>query len=302
MIASAYTSLSAFFADCYVPRRLLGGSPATIQQYNIAIRHFGRFLGRSPAVSDLDEDRISDFLTSFAAGHARSTLWGARNELMSLASFAQRKGLLSEVPDVPAIRPIRRVPQAYNVADIARLLAAARGTTGKVGSVPASLFWPAFFLVLYDTAARASATWALTWKDWTTGTDALLFRGETQKQRTDQLLRVSRQTAAALEAIRFPPRDLIFFWPGCRRVKYLRIKAIFRDAGLPCGRRDLLQRIRRTTLTLAHRLGVDATAQAGHSSDAITRQSYLDPSGQLQAADVLPRPILPTADPQRLLF
>jgi hypothetical protein len=116
-----------------------------------------------------------------------------------------------------------------------------------------------------------------------------LFRAEYSKQNADQLLKVSAETSKAIEAIR-RPEGKIFPWPHCEALIYFRLKKIFRAAGLPCGRRDLLHKIRRTCATLAHKNGADATVQLGHSCDSVTRKHYLGTDATIQAADVLPRP------------
>ncbi len=284
-------SLTEFFDSLYRPRRLLGGAQKTAEQYAVAIRHFGRFLGRSAAVADLNEDRISGFLSWFSDGRKLATVWSARKNLMALAAYAQRKGLLVEVPDV---RPIQRdsgeVPTAYTVGDITQLISAAQNVKGRIGGIPAGSFWPAFFLTAFDTGARWSPLWALEWKDYRP--PYILFRAEHSKSRKDQSLKISGQCIEAIEAIHKPERRIIFDHPFSCRARYNHVRKIFIAAGLPHGRRDLLQRIRRTTATLMHRRGADATAQLGHSSDAITRRHYLDASNDVQAADVLPRPLL----------
>ncbi len=300
MISSAYPSLASFFNEVYQPRRLLNCSPRTLEQYQIALRHFGRFLGRTPLVTDLDSDRIADFLAHLSSIRQANTVRNNRAMLVALATYAQKRGLLVEVPDVMPVRPLRRLPTSYTIEEISRLLAACHGVRGEIDGVPGRLFWSALFLVAYDTGARARAIWMLQWSNWTP--PILVFRAETQKQKADQILRVSLQTVHALEAIRQPHRDLIFPWSKCQRLKSMKIKRIFKAGGLPHGRRDLLQRIRRTCATLMDRAGGDACRQLGHSSDAVTRASYLDPSHQPQAVDVLPRPIVQPEDRQQRLF
>jgi integrase len=300
MIASAYPDLASFFTQLYQPRRLIGCSAQTVEQYRALILRFGNFLGRAATLPDLDEDRISEFLAWFSAGHRPATVAGTRSKLLALAGYAQRRGLLSEMPDVSPIRQLKRAPQAYTVEHIARLLAAARGTTGSIAGIPASLFFYCLFVLAYDTGARSGAIWALAWTDY--DPPLIIFRAEHAKNKADQILRVSAETVRALAEIRFPERTTIFPWPFSVPYRYRRLKAIFAAAGLPNGRRDLMQRIRRTTLTLMHNAGGDATLQAGHSDPRITLQHYIDPSGRPQAADILPRPVLPMADRQRRLF
>ena len=291
MLDPAHPTLPEFFSKVYRPRRVLGASPKTAELYAITKRHFGRFLGRDAMVSDLDSDRIAEFLSWFMDGRSANTVWGARKQLMALANYAQRRGLLYEVPEVARVRCMRRTPEAYTYEDMVRLVEAARGSAGLIAGISASLFYPCLFRMAYDTGARASAIFALRWMDY--WPPQVVFRAETQKNKADHIVKLSAETQAAVQAIRAPPRDMIFPWPHCHRLKYIRIKSIFKAAGLPHGRRDLLQRIRRTTATLMHNNGGDATWQLSHSSDAITRRHYIDPRGQVQAADLLPQPPLP---------
>ena len=167
--------------------------------------------------------------------------------------------------------------------------------------IPAARFWVAFFLILFDTACRFSAAWALRWTDYRPDVPSLLFRAESQKNRCDQLLRISHQTANALQAILDPPRVLIFPWELHWTSRYNHIKRIFRAAGLPADRRGLCQKIRRTSLTLIHRAGGDACQQGGHSSPAVTVRYYLDPTTGVQGVDFLPRLRL-SVNRQRTLF
>lgn len=106
----------------------------------------------------------------------------------------------------------------------------------------------------------------------------------------DQIVKVSEETAEAIDRIRWPERRLIFDLGRCDQMRYYYVRKILKAAGLPFGRNDQLKRIRKTTLTEFHSRGGDAACQAGHTSDATTRRYYLDPRHQLQAADVLPRP------------
>jgi integrase len=300
MLAPAYPSLADWFAHVYQPRRLLGCSTGTVHCYLVLLRQFSRWLGRPAVLADLDEDRLSEFLAVRLETHAAATISRERSQLLALAKYAHHRGLLTEVPDVMPIRLLRKSPTSYTPGDMGRLVAAGRGAAGEISGVPARLFWPALFLVIYDCGCRSGAAWALRWVDWSP--PALLFRAEHAKQRSDQLLRVSQETVAAIEAIRRPSRDLIFAWPYCPDHRFRRVRAIFKAAGLPHGRHDQLQRIRRTTATLMHRAGYSATTQLGHSSDAVTRRHYLDTSEDVQAADILPRPVVLAQDRQTRLF
>ena len=293
--------LALFFSQVYRPRRLIGCAQSTLAHYAVLLRHLDRFLHRPALLSDLNEEILSAFLLWFCEGRSLITVQKERSRLLALAGYAQKKGLLSAVPDVMTIRAYSRVPEAYSKEQIARLVAAAREMSGEICGIPASLFFVALFLVAYDTAARSGAIWSLAWTDYRPDLPGLLFRAEVQKQKADQLLKISEQTREAILRIRRPIFPRIFMWPLSESMRYYWVRKILKLAGLPHGRRDQLQRIRRTSLTMFHNLGGDATRQAGHSTDAVTRKHYLDPSQQVHAADVLPRPIFPD-DRQLRLF
>lgn len=120
-----------------------------------------------------------------------------------------------------------------------------------------------------------------------------LVRAETQKQRADQLFRLHPDCSEAIERIWVPERKLLFPWDHSLSTFYRHFKAILVQAGLPHSRRDLFQRIRRTTYSYCKLGGIDAGSQLGHHSDM--SRFYEDPliTGQRQACDVLPRPIPP---------
>jgi integrase len=210
--------------------------------------------------------------------------------------------LISEAPDVSRVKLYERLPEAYTIEEISRLVDAAGHIQGNFSGVPGSRFWPALFLTAYDTGGRSGAIWSLVWSDYRPAISAILFRAEIQKQRRDQLIKISGQTAAALEKIRTPERNLIFDVGRCSQMRYYYVRKCLKKAGLPHGRNDQLKRIRKTTLSIMHSLAVASPPQAGHSSDAVTRRHYLDLSNQKQAADILPRPNLASNDPQLRLF
>lgn len=59
---------------------------------------------------------------------------------------------------------------------------------------------------------------------------------------------------------------------------FLRINKLLKLAGLPPGRRNQTQRIRRSHLSYWQASGGDAAARANHSSPSVTWKHYLDRS------------------------
>ena len=303
MIASAYPTLESFFADCYRPRCLLACSPRTLRHYGVAIRHLDRFFGRKATLEDVaDEDRLVEFMDWFSEGRASATLAKQRAHVMSLLTFAHRRGMIPSVPNIRPIRLMHRAPDSYSTKEITRLLKAAGAATGEISGIPAAHYWLANVLVVFNTGVRTSALFGIRITDINLTALSISFPPENQKNRRGQTLRVTAPAARAVERIYSTDRRMLFPEPWCEATRYNRIRRLFKAAGLPCGGRDLYQKLRRTTATLMHQAGHDATTQLGHSSDAVTRKYYLDTSLGVQAADVLPVVELPESDPQQRLF
>lgn len=303
--------LAEFFARLYQPRRLLGRSPETVRRYENTLGHFKRFLKRLPRVSDLNEDTISDFAAWFAAlpvGKYRptdrkpATINKAITNLVALAKYAHAKRLLGEVPDVRTVPDYRRAPApGYTQDEMERLLAACWGRRGDVAGIPAGRYWLALTLILYYSGARPGVVWSLSMGHVDLNRETVFLPAEHQKQRVDQVLRIGPDAVSAVRAILKPPRDRLFPWSLNPSMRYYHWHRILQSAGLPVVHRDQFRKLRRTCATLCHVNGADATAQLGHSSDAVTRRHYLTDTGP-QAADVIPRLRLPSDDPQRRLF
>lgn len=291
--------LAEFFEKVYRPRRLPGGRVNTIRLYEFTFRKLERHLGRPPMVSDLNEETLCDFLEAVAKGHAPRTANADRDRLMAQARFAVLKGRLGFIPDLPVWPELRRVPKAYKLHQLDQLVRACAETPGRICGIPSNRYWLAVALVLYDTGCRAGACWALRRSDVDREERTVYFPAEYAKQKADQLLRMARDTLSAINAIWDYPRDesdLLFPWDFVPSVRYQHWRRILQRAGLPDDRPDMFHKLRRTTATICKRFGGDPTFQLGHTSDAITRKCYLDPSDEMHAADLMPRPWSTDAD------
>ncbi len=302
MVTQGYQLLADWFDGYYRPRRLPDNNPETRRKYEILFRHFGRFLGRSPGIADLNEDSIVGFLSAFARGHHPVTTNSSRSQLLALARYAHAKGFIREVPDVAKLKEPRRLPDAWTVEQVGLLLGAARQTRGEICGLPSPRYWSAVILLAYDTGLRAGALFSLPRENVDLCDRTVFARAEIQKQYADQLLRFAEDTAEAITSIWFPERYLLFPWQKHRASLYNHWHRIVGAAGLRCTRRDQFQKFRRTNATIGKRHGADATAQLGHSSDYVTRRHYLAPEASVQAADVMPRPKAASPAHQLRLF
>ena len=321
---SAKSLLSEFYHAMFVPMRLAGKSESTKKKYRIAIGHLERFLSRPPLVEDLQDDTIISCLAVLQdRALSPATTNGYRGKFICLADYAFRKGVIPETLDIPKRKELRRQPNTLSELQMTALVAAAKTTPGMIGALPASLFWPALILTLYDTAARSGSILAAEWDDLDFNAGTIRLRAETAKTHRESSKPLHSDTIELLRSIQVILRDAgdvnptgspalawakaigdpnrLFPWPYHPLYLWQKLDRVMRRAGIPAGRRWKFHAIRRTTLTLtADRLGVSAaTDLADHTSDDVTRKSYLDRSRieQQRPCDVLPRPGAAKAKP-----
>ncbi len=286
------TELRKFFAERYQPIRLLGCPDKTLRRYKTVFNTWARFLGREPTLGHLTDVDIAAVLTWYhKQGRTAETVNTMLNHIMALARYAAGKRLIDEVPDVlPMPEPVE-LPSIWTPEEVGRILDAARELRGVVsGMIPACRFWPALLLIAYDTGLRAGAIWQIQIEHIDLERRTIYIPAACQKNRRAQMVSIHPETIEAIRQIIEPERKMLFPWGGCESTKYNQFNAILKRAGLPAGRKNQLHRLRRTCASLAHSMGIDATAQLGHSSDQVTRRHYLNVSGLAQAASVLPRP------------
>ena len=296
--ANVEGSLVHFLAETYVPQRMVGCSPGSIEQITIAIRQLGRCLGHCPMVTDLTEKNVAGFLQwTLGQGLSRAAANNRRCSLLALWRYAYRQKLLPQMPDIPKLKEYRRLPEAWTEKQFQRLVIACASTKGMVGQVRAADFWLALILVIYDSGIRHRAAMLIKREHMDLSTGWLVVPAENQKQKVEQRFMLPEQTIGAIRKIWLPSRKLLFWWPGHSRRVWVHFHKIVTRAGLPNGRRDKFHRIRRTTATqIARVAGIDAAArQLGHSGINMTRR-YIDPTGanaDHDATAMLPRPELP---------
>ncbi len=301
-------TIREFFHKTYLPLRLAGSKPATEVQYTVALNHLRRHAGRDVSVWELSDELISGCMAAIILrGSSAATANKTRAHLLSLWRYAKRKGLVDDLPDVDRLKQPKRIPKAWPVDDLSRILQSARQETGVICQVVAWKWWVGLILVMYDTGLRISPTMALRWADFDEDQRMVFVPAEHQKQNQDQLPALSDDSITGLRAIR-SDRELIFPWPFDQKTPQWpalnrRLRKILVRAGLPAGPKDLFHKLRKTNASYIELGGGDPTSQLGHSSRQVT-DAYLDPRicRRKRQVDLLPRPTMPTVDPQLRLF
>lgn len=262
-------------------------APKTAQQYEVAVTIFHRWHGSTVPLDAMTPELVMRFLRDFSANRSPKTCNDKRQVLLTLCRHAGKP------ITVPKLREIRRVPTAWSMDDLHKLLLAcdrARLWTYASRSVWLPAHWRALILTCYDTGLRIGCLLDAPRSCVDLSRQTLLVPGELQKQRADTLHRLHRQTCETIGSL--PPSNLLFPWPMRREQIWVWLGRILEDAGLPTSRRDKFHKLRRTSYSHVYReLGLTAASRhAGHSGDMSAH--YLDPTilDQPDAVDVMPRP------------
>jgi integrase len=172
-------------------------------------------------------------------------------------------------------------------------MAACRSMTGWMGNgVRRSAWWTALHLVLWDTGERIGAVLTIRWEwvNWQTGD--MLIPAEFRKGQTqDMEYRLHATTLEWLQAIQ-PLHETLVFGEAEMATIYRAYKYLRQKAGVASDSKSAFHRMRRSVASHLHALGHNATDALKHSSEAITRGSYLDPAiaGAVRPSEVLFRP------------
>ena len=282
------------FVLAYRPR--LDLSVGYVKQLLTSVRRLEDWHGGRLTPSDFSAELLTAFLADYCAGHAARTVNSKRQALLTLWRFAYRQGRCANPPgEVAKAREPRRIPVAWTITEVERLLAECRRQTGLISGLLARYWWPSLVLVIYDTGCRIGAMRQARCIDFSAGEHVLLVRAEHMKGCADRLYWLSDQTTVALAGMHATTRELLWPWPYHRRTFWTKFRRIVEGAGLSADRRgmSLFHKLRRTNLSYCAAVDLElARAQAGHASSAMTLRHYIDPriAKTRSAVDVLPRP------------
>jgi integrase len=317
----------------YRREKLLSSPATTLYEYARAVRIFAKFLKRPATVRDLNKPKLLEFREwRIAAGQQqrRGHVYGkfpyrpnTKNGkppkakplsvasvnkdlrvLAALARFAFDEMLIEAPPrKVSRLTEPKREPQGYSIDDIAKLLRACAETPGKIGGVPAALFWWTFFAATYDTGLRRTVLLGRSWSDLNFQTGRINANAEDQKQNADQTRELSEETLDALRNLRKYNKRLIWHFPHCDNTFYRRTRKIIARAELSRLPRKPVHGLRCSHATYIYeKFGLDAARDAcGHSTSLVTQRYYIDKTllSNQPGAISLPRPeALPVRRPQ----
>lgn len=185
--------------------------PTTEEQYAIAIRCYGRYLGHTARREDLDETKVNKWIRSLEGTKSPTTIHNRKRGITPVWNWLALQNL------VPYYNPrrLRRTRKQYgpvrawSFTNVQALLAGASDVTGVMRSgIEPSAFMRALVLVTFDTGLRPGDIRRLRSEsiDLRTRTVELVQHKTRQPHRAV----IGEVTATALQAIRFDSRERVF--------------------------------------------------------------------------------------------
>lgn len=286
-------SLTAFFVDYYRPLRLRGRSPNTFRLYANTIKQFEKFLGHEATLADLNDLTVSRYLDHRTEKRAAHTADKERNQLLAMWRCAADRRMIEYRPTIPVTPLPGRIPTAWSIDQLRKLLACAKVATGFVGAVPARVWWTALIQVLWQSAERIGAIMAVRKSDYER--PRILVRAEYRKgNKRDKLYTFTEPVCDLLDVLASTGLgDKLFAWPKNREYMWPLFGKLVEQSGIPGGKRAKFHQLRRSAATHFAAGGGDAVALLDHSSPKTTK-AYLDP----RYVDTGPKPcdVLPVID------
>ena len=198
--------------------------------------------------------------------------------LQAIWTYAARKRLVGEFPELPKIKVPKRLPtgRAYTSDDVSSLVRCATHRIGKTGGLPSAWWWPTLIYTIYCTGERLEATMSLKWADVNLERCRVVFRVETRKGQTRDIERQITPDLARMLALH-RRRDDELVWPSDRRSRWMwmSLKVLCRTANV---RYRGFHGLRRTAASYAALAGGTAAAtQLLDHSDPRLQERYVDP-------------------------
>jgi integrase len=271
--------ISDLFELEYRPIRHL--SDKAIACYRVSVRHFDRFVQTIPdrvpgpaRLADLTDLTVAQFVSVRERATCRATAKRDRTQLLCLWRYACRCGYKGVWPNPTPLRVPERVPRATRAEELDQLLDYFRGISGTIDGVPASAWWGSLIPALFQCGTRIGETLAVEWGaiDWQAHT--ILFRAETRKAKTRDIVREITPELLAMLEERRRVSGRVWRWD---RV-YTHLWSHFRRH---CAAAGITYRgfhaIRKAACSYTRASGGDATHLADHANSRTT-DVYIDPT------------------------
>ena len=245
-------------------------------------------------MADLTHETVVSWLRHEVELHSPATANSRRAAILAIWREAAEHELVPPPRKVPKANAPTRVPEAWTIEEVSRILEACRRVPGEWDGCPASTAWEVAISVLWDTACRLGSMLGARVVDVDLDRATWLVPAANIKgRRSDRLYRLHPDTVALIRGSLAEPRDRLFPFPHKPDRVWYHLRKILVAAGLPTTQRDLFHKLRRSaeSYAAAARGLAWAAQQVGHS-EQVARRHYVAPSivDTESLCDVLPRP------------
>lgn len=260
----------------YSPLRSL--NPTAVYQYKLTLTRFGEHLGHEPTLEDFAPLPVQAFLSHRRGQVSAGTARKDRTHLVALWGYAAKRRLVEEFPTLPPLKAPGRLPRAYKVAEVSKLLRTALCHPGAVCGLPASFYYAAMLRLAWESAERIGAIRQLRWREVDLEDRAVVFLAESRKGATRDIRRqISPELSSWLARLQPGRRDqdLVFPWDRNALSLWYELRKLTAVAGIT---NRGFHGLRKSAASYVTAAGGDATRLLDHSNPSITRDHYVDES------------------------
>ena len=254
--------------------------PKALLQYRFTLDRWKEFLGREPEPTDLHGLAVQAFLTSRRAKVSAGTVVKDRTHICALWGHLARRRVVEQFPILPPMRAPKRIPRAYKIEEVSKIIRTALDHPGRVCGLPAGLYFATLSRSCFETAERIGAHLAVRWRDVDLEGRSITFVAEGRKGAIRDIQRpFSAEQAEWLKQIQRKPGDLVWPWDEARDhgCLWYEFKKICNVAGVSGKGFHGFRKSNASYLTLRAGLA-EASRQLDHYSAQITLENYVDPS------------------------
>jgi integrase len=252
----------------------------TRYQYSIALRDYGRFLGRDPTTDDLGDDSITCWMSRrLDDGLAAITVKERAGRIQSLWTWLAKRRIVDKFPTFTKPRVPESMPLAFSEEELQRFFRSCFKERGLIAGIPADIWCSSFFAFVFNTSERKSAALAveIAWVD----LDARICMIPPAVRKggiKGACYPLWPETVPLLrDCIAANPRRVhLWPWDKCEESYYTLLNRILKDAGLPVDRKHKTHSLRVTHNTHYKRMTGQHSPLLGHSSSETSERSYED--------------------------
>ena len=288
--------------ELYAPLR--GLDDRSIDLYRGTIDRFREHLEHEPLVEDMTDLVVAKFLQV----RLRTVRWGKlispatvrkdQAHLNCLATFAVKRGIATSWLLVAPVKVPQKIPSAYTIEDITKIVQRARFRRGTVQWVPAKWFWPTLVKTCFFTGERISSVLALTWADVDLDKAAILFPGARRKGQTRDIIRpIPSDLVIDLRSHAGSALERVFPWDRNPTSIYNSLHLLAEQAGvIPRG----FHGFRKSAASYVAAGGGNVSTFLAHENPRLAARYYIDPriAGIPSSLHLLPPVDPPPAPPE----